>query len=951
MKNPAQVDFRIRGRVIGQATHRPIAGLTVSAYGARRENPQQVGAGVSDDKGRFEMTLDVPREMTEMEVVLIVRDWKQRDVPVAPFMLTIRRSQDVHVEFIVPRVEHGEAWPEIQSIQGEPVNVGHAAKLTWDDLIATYRFIRGRGEVPKQIELVNMAFPTLFAPRSPHDDCGEGHLAALRFYLREKSGAGDRLTGDADEFPAGAVVRSFYTENVQVEYTTDAGYPDDKVPAPLPGADAEVLLSDGTVIGHVRRLLADLHPDNSEVAPACVQEVGVIAQHALERFLSPAFAFRDPRAGAQRLKVRILNCGAAGITNAGWDHVQINNHNSFPQNLHTVPHELCHRVQYQYHDTMDDKSGIYGAVREGGARLIEDAINDQTNSWVASAVAMLQEPKASLTETSYESVLLWKYVAEQHSTQISAADEPAIGIDAYRRVLEASATRLPSDPGFGYDPLILRTARLAMASPAFGGFDQFRYFDAASTELDTHETTLGNFLVANYIHGTATPVSDRRFDYLEDDEPVASSFAPPSKLADERAAIYGSDDLDLAAGASILRSMVNLPAWAARYYRVKKDSRSPARLVRVRFDAGSTMTDPLVQILRIGHGGALVDIHRSDQPSYSKTIDLTGLDSVVVIVASRSTGGSYDIRFEEVATATDTMITRWNSREVTEYEVNPAGWAWTWTSPDIMVDNDNDGLADTQVFFGTNNRLKVRLRNRGTQGASGVNIDFWYQKATPLLSTTAWIPVANLAGVIQSVSGATLAAGGTDWFAVDWAPVDDGTGHQHWCVKVQVTAAGEPNTDNKMAFTNFSHVVASGQSMPLLVRLPAGFAVSRLHAVPRGPRWTIPLSPIQSEIHSQRTSAGCGCDDKPGLAASSRPVRICVVERQKDPDQDGDGCTRTHHDAEPIAADLRMLPPGVHTSQLVTLVQVIDRMVVGGITYAVDRRSVLNPQRNAPVPE
>jgi hypothetical protein len=36
-----------------------------------------------------------------------------------------------------------------------------------------------------------------------------------------------------------------------------------------------------------------------------------------------------------------------------------------------------------------------------------------------------------------------------------------------------------------------------------------------------------------------------------------------------------------------------------------------------------------------------------------------------------------------------------------------------WVSPDIMVDTNNDNLDDTSVLFGENNKLKVRLRNRG----------------------------------------------------------------------------------------------------------------------------------------------------------------------------------------------------------------------------------------------
>ena len=100
--------------------------------------------------------------------------------------------------------------------------------------------------------------------------------------------------------------------------------------------------------------------------------------------------------------------------------------------------------------------------------------------------------------------------------------------------------------------------------------------------------------------------------------------------------------------------------------------------MRISFNAAGTMTDPLVQILRLGPGSTLVDVHHSDQPSYDKTIQLNGLDAVIVIVASRATAGDFNIQFDEIPSAADTMVTRWNSREGTEYETDPRGWAWTW---------------------------------------------------------------------------------------------------------------------------------------------------------------------------------------------------------------------------------------------------------------------------------
>ena len=78
---------------------------------------------------------------------------------------------------------------------------------------------------------------------------------------------------------------------------------------------------------------------------------------------------------------------------------------------------------------------------------------------------------------------------------------------------------LSGDPGVGYDPTA-RTGTARTNMPWYGRFDQFRYYDISTTELDSHETSWGNYLIANYMHGTANPVADARFEYNEDEDSV-----------------------------------------------------------------------------------------------------------------------------------------------------------------------------------------------------------------------------------------------------------------------------------------------------------------------------------------------------------------------------------------------------------------------------------------------
>ena len=105
------------------------------------------------------------------------------------------------------------------------------------------------------------------------------------------------------------------------------------------------------------------------------------------------------------------------------------------------------------------------------------------------------------------------------------------------------------------------------------------------------------------------------------------------------------------------------------------------------------------------------------------------------------------------------------------------------------------------------------------------------------------LSVRDNSGNVEVVVNKYSAAGAEQWFEVNWAPVDDGTHHEHWCVKVKVTAPGEPNIDNKLVLSNFGHVVAADPDVRMLLRLPALFARSEIWPIPRGPRWTIHLPP------------------------------------------------------------------------------------------------------------
>jgi hypothetical protein len=544
------------------------------------------------------------------------------------------------------------------------------------------------------------------------------------------------------------------------------------------------------------------------VPPTYVQQVGLIAEYAYHRYVNPPFSLRDPREGTPpRIEIRIQRVSnGTGSTDPDPIHtwIDIRPNNSLDQNFATVPHEIFHRVQYQYNRTAEP-SGLQGVFREGGAGFAEDSFNDDYNRYVFRSQEIFKDPSHSLitpvdscdTPISYAAGLFWKYMAEQHSRNIENTDEPDIGIDVYRQLLVTMATPTGGSPA-PYDPASLRVACLLMARP--GNFDEFQYL-VGGTELSSTETTWGNYLVANYLHGnTALPAGERRFRYLEDQDSVTWPQSPAvSRLAALTATIAPENDVIMAGGSSITRTTIGQLPYAARYYRIRPDASSPPRMLRVSLSAFGGMTDPLIQILRFGLDGVLTDISKSDQPSYTKTINMTGLSSVVVIVASRMNAGDYTVNFDEVAGGSDVMITRWNSALLTEYELNPRDW--TRTSPDLIVDSNGDDVPDAAVIPGLNNRLKVRLHNRGNMSISGVRIDLNYQPANTRLNSNQWLDVQNSAHVTQHITNVSLTPGQSHWAVIDWAPTASASG---WCVKATVDAPGDLNTDNKIAIGCFN---------------------------------------------------------------------------------------------------------------------------------------------------
>lgn len=956
--------YHITGTILDRGSGRPVAGLKVRGYDKDFFRDQLLGDGVTDDNGRYEIVFtrdDFTGPIIKLErhpdIFVVVFDREGRQVYSTEHSIIVDAARETTIDLQIPGLAEVGAEPGVASLFGVAVNVAEAAKLSAQEVLGAYRAMRG-GANAEQIQRLQRVFPGIFRRTEAPPECGNGIYEVFRYLMLERNALD--LFADADTDPySGATIRQFFTANTVVKYTTDATLPGgaanpNQLPAgsaTIPAADSSYAMPNGTVIGTVRSHLADLDAANTEVAPTYIQKVGLLAEYALSHYIAAPFSYRDPRGGMTRLEFRILGLpsGVAGYAVPADFHMELNTSNSDAQNLGTVPHELFHLVQFRYNAGAGPASGVRQITMEGGARFIEESINETPNRYIESAVdpdlsgssvprkGIFGFPGETLLDVGgnsllgYSAGLLWKFIAEQHSTHTGTADEPAIGVDAYRTIIERMVPTVD-----GFTVAAVRNGRGLL--PWYGSFDQFGYYDAAATELSSHETTWANFLVANYYHGLQLPGGagyDRRFDYLEDEDAAGNAGA---KLDSFSAKVLAGNAISIVQASAVTKTVVGHKPYAAVYYELTPGSPAP-RMLRVNVTTTSGMSDPIIQILRVGASNTLVDLHRTDRTTWSKTINMSGLTKVVVIVGSREHGGDFTIHFDEIASATDVMITRWNTAVGTEFEVNPAGWAWAWISPDIIVDTDGDVLDDGNVFFGQNNSLKVRLRNRGNTTANTIQIDFWYQKATPYLTTAGWIPVQNTGGVTQQLTGLTLAAGSEAWFSVDWAPVDDGTHHSHWCVKARVTAAGDPNTDNKMAFRNFTNVVVPSPDtrFDALIRFSEWREGDRIQIVPRSRRATLTLA--NPKVFPRPIPRGCDQTIAERHLTFGAPLDMAFAQltlaQAELHEWDGRSTLQPESSGAFYPVDERTLPPGIHSSDIVTITHVRDNRPFGGVSYRV----------------
>lgn len=516
--------------------------------------------------------------------------------------------------------------------------------------------------------------------------------------------------------------------------------------------------------------------------PAYVRLVGFWLERSLAFYTSPPFSMRNPAANG-RLSAFI---NADDFGSALPDGFYINN--QLPPDLvcAVAVHELFHMVQYAY----DGPGPWRSAVFEGGAIFAEDPVADLMNRYLDEAgnnfngVGLLADPNRSLFDSAvrYKTSLFWRYLAEQQSHVV---DEPTIGVNAYRRVIEECAAR-----GYTTDSV----KRAIRSLPFDADLCAFAYSPALGGVPTSSETTLGNYALACYLKDLPA-LHDARFGFLENSEnihidDVVRQVIPAAPRSDTLVRVARARGRVTGTGAAAL-FQGRVETLASRYFEVEIAADVPA--LDIRFSAGPSFAG-LVQIVTIEEDGSVRDIVRSDKSNYGRCVanELNGqrLSTVAIIVSGGDGGGSIQLSCRSASAVADTMITRWNSTSGKEYHFDPRGAAWTWVSPDLWFEPAAD--------FGF--VVRVRVHNKGSEAANNVSCELAYRPDSVQDADAPWFPIINADGVIQRIEGERIEGGAVREFALPWTPTHQAP-NGIFILRARVDSPNGANPDNNVAFS------------------------------------------------------------------------------------------------------------------------------------------------------
>lgn len=917
----------VRGTVSWDSS-RPLADVVVELIGAVDGETHRIAEAHTNEEGRFETRL---AGIDASRVSIRVRSRAGVLIHTTEPIGRCGIVEDLHVGIGIPDDRRDLLDPRRPAVPtvhvgSTDVNAAVLEGLTPDDLVVIARAQVDLKVAKEAGDLIDRLSPDLNPLRpGPRVLCSTptrdtiDEIIALKRWPRELRVEIDRIFRNLD---SGFATKTHDCGNFTITYQTTGT-------AAVDSSTAALDIVDPGTTDVIHTIPA------GGTVPTYIRLICFWANRAMDSYINAPFSLKNPAAGG-KIAVNVTSTQFGSANASGFT---IGNALNQEILAAVTVHELFHMVQFEY-----GLSGVWRqTMMEGGAVFAEDVAADRMNRYLYEAsstqwsgMGVMPDPNKSIKSASYDGALFLRYIAEQQAHDVW---EPFVGVDTYRALIE----RCEAD---GCTTAAIRQAVREL--PYYHDLHRFHYLDAAQLDRTNSETVFGNYALACYLKDLGTSEPDRRFEFIEDEETiafddvlnaVAGPFDTHTNLASP--AVSGTATVTTSSSASFSGSVT---AFGTRYYVVPVDGAVGS--VSVSMAASSGFADPLFQIALIDDNGAVRDIHRSDSATYSKRItndrDGVKLDRIVLVVSGADSAGSFTITAASAAAAPDVMVTRWHTVAKREYEIDSRYWAWTWVSPDIWVDNDNDGVADGSVYFDFDNQLNIRLHNKGNADAAGVQVQFWYQNAAGGLSDTKWLPVKNKAGVTQTLTGLSLAAGASNNWSVDWSPVVDGTS-KHFCVRAVVTSPGDGNTDNKRVLSNFGNVVVKpGGFIDLVIirrNLLEELRDIRLVAVPRLP---FGLELERRDLVEQRVvTLGAG-EERLDRLMLTHLGELEPRKATRRPRYVGrDGCAAPIHEVVPDVSghydtDPRALPPGVAGRPMVTLTHVDeDGLVVGGVTLMV----------------
>lgn len=844
-----------------------------------------------------------------------------------------RRAGPIHLELCAGANQFVELSMEgdrrMRWVGGEPLNAALAARLSEAELRQAYGHLRRPTRPANDLDSLRAAFPAATWDRrspSPLDEwgfCGRGQGDSLRALLAERGAP----LGETDaELPQeGAVLRRHLTRGVAVLYCTGSGEGgEDEVDPALPAAREPLSWGDGTRAGIISRERGDQHPENMELAPRYVQMVAAYAQSALDRLEAAPYSLRDPRPHGGRLEIRILQQGFFRCSShREWVHLELSPNLSDQAARRWLVHGIAHRIAGRYPRAQGPLADI---LEEGAADLLSELLEGQSFRGPIQFDSLWSESNGPRSCDRQASRWFLRTLGER-------AGDPVAFLRAFWEGGD------DSDASGG-----LQALRSAVQNgERFADFDRFLQRGEGSA---SKETRWGDFWVCEALRRAGIESSDARFTH---------PAGPQSPAA------LGADSPKLGRRGILSRKLVDMSPWSGRIFCVLLDG---VRAVKFNYRAAG---NPIFQVLVIGPNNELLDVLRSDKTNLSHVVPVRGATKLLLAIASREQAVDADLTLSEGEAAAAVMITPANCIAGTTLEVDPRKHAWTWLSPDVMVDNDGDGLADSLNPPGKDNRLRIRLRNRGNHRAVDLSLRLRCQPAAPVPDEGAWVPVCDAFGQPQELTGIEVEAHGEVWVTAKWAPEPGGQATQadSWFVRVELRAkADAPSTEPETtAFAAVSSVPSSagsargaegniGSTQPALAMsavLEPG-SPARTGVAPNPPLFKPNEQtfgpPVTAQLPRRRVvddpnvlhlivrRAGARRKTELVMSTPGSSVGLAPSPLMNDPSIDVERIElRRSAQARKIPVDVRSLPPGMNPENLVTATQLEDGRAVGGVSF------------------